>query len=449
MKNFYSGLKGILSLFVLVSASFAQAPENDLCIDAVDISQIFSENLGVQLSSGPYSNVAATGEPELAEGLLNYWFDPLAGEVWPSVDQSVWFRFTGNGHTYQLMTYNGPGNAMYANDTQAALYSGSCDDLTLVTANDDLNGTWSGNNGWWYSVLNFTAEVGVNYWLMVDGFNWENDAAFQGVAQGTFSLRAINAESLEGRGVCASARPIDDVFNSFTTASQFIGPFDDTELVTGLGVDYEADMTGAECWEDGTDDGSVWFTFTGDGNSYYLGMYQCQLNNSTFIYYYGFDNQLALYKGTCDGLVPVGCNEDLNFANGQYWAEIGFDSEDGVQYFLRHDGFHYSTQMTEWSAEGTFCLTSRLSNNTIGVAELDAPIFSAFPNPTSAGVTITWTGEESTANVTAFDLAGKEVAFYPNVQRGSAMELGLPSGIYSLRVTTETTTGVIRMQVEK
>jgi hypothetical protein len=101
-------------LFVSPAASFAQAPENDLCIDAIDINEIFSTEIGEQLNVGPFSNVEATGESELAAGLVDDWFDPLEGETLPSVDQSVWFRFTGNGETYQITTYNGPGAAMYA-----------------------------------------------------------------------------------------------------------------------------------------------------------------------------------------------------------------------------------------------------------------------------------------------------------------------------------------------
>jgi hypothetical protein len=125
MKYFYTGVLAVLFVFVSAAASFAQAPENDLCIDAIDINEIFSTELGEQLNVGPFSNVEATGESELAAGLVDDWFDPLEGETLPSVDQSVWFRFTGNGETYQITTYNGPGAAMYANDTQAALYSGT------------------------------------------------------------------------------------------------------------------------------------------------------------------------------------------------------------------------------------------------------------------------------------------------------------------------------------
>ena len=131
---------------------------------------------------------------------------------------------------------------------------------------------------------------------MVDGFNWQDGDNYQGVSQGTFNLRAMNAEPLSQRGVCSSARSIDELFGGTTGATNYIGPFDDTELVTGLGVNYEADMIGTECWGDATDDGSVWFSFVGDGQSYYLGMDQCQANNQTFVYYFGWDNQLALYK---------------------------------------------------------------------------------------------------------------------------------------------------------
>ena len=53
-----------------------------------------------------------------------------------------------------------PQGAMYADDTQMALYSGACDDLTLVTANDDMAYMWASEWGWWYSFLDFKAEEG-------------------------------------------------------------------------------------------------------------------------------------------------------------------------------------------------------------------------------------------------------------------------------------------------
>ena len=85
-----------------------------------------------------------------------------------------------------------PGSAIYSNDTQLALYTGTCDSLTLVTANDDMQPWW----GWWHAVLNFKAEEGVDYWLMADGFNHFEGDPWQGVAQGTFCIGGIGVEPL-------------------------------------------------------------------------------------------------------------------------------------------------------------------------------------------------------------------------------------------------------------
>lgn len=443
-------------VFTLLAATMCtmwtlgQAPSNDLCANAIDINEIFSVEVGTQLVAGPFSNVDATGESELAADLVGSWFDPLDGELNPSVDQSVWFKFTGNGNTYQLMTFSGPDAAMYANDTQAALYSGTCENLTLVTANDDLNGlVTNGNNfGWYYSVLNFTAEEGVAYWLMVDGFNWQDGDDYQGVSYGDFHLRAMNAEPLSGRGVCSSARPIDELFSQTTNATNYIGPFDDTELVTDLAVDYEADMVGTECWGDATDDGSVWFSFVGDGQSYYLSMDQCQANNQTYVYYFSFDNQLALYKGSCGELEPVACAEDVNFDEDDYRAEIGFDSEEGVQYYLRHDGYHWTAGNNEWSAEGTFCFSATRSSTTIGIDELKPMALDIFPNPSVGGnVSLSWPGSESVATVAVFDLTGRQVARLRQVVRNQTLNLDLPAGTYMVKMRTETSSATTQLQV--
>lgn len=434
-------------MLLMATVGLAQ-PANDLCMDAIDINSLFSTEVGVQLADGPFSNEGATGEPELADALTDIWVDVAAGETAPTIDNTVWFQFTGNGETYQLSTYKDLGSVLYSNDTQMALYSGTCDDLTLVDANDDLNGFWDAQNGWWYSILSFTAEPGVNYWLMVDGFNHYEGGEFDpyiGLAEGDFALRAINVEPLVDRGTCDNARSIDEAFAEGSNG--IVGPFDDSESVTGLGVDYDADMTGAECWEDGIDDGSVWFSFTGDGNSYDIYISQC--SNTSFVYYFAWDGQMALYKGSCGELVPVACGEDYNFDNGEYWPYVAVDTEEGVEYFLRYDGYHWDNNLYDWSAEGSFCFTAEQSNNPINVDELVQAEFDVFPNPTEGGLTITWTDAATHADVTAFDVTGKAVGFYPNVQRGQQHDLGLPVGMYTLQIATENTSGVVRVQVQK
>ena len=114
-----------------------------------------------------------------------------------SVDQSFWFQMTGDGGTYQIVTTNCPGAAFYSNDTQMALYRGSCDSLELVLANDDLMPFWDANYGWYYSWIVARLEDGEQYYLMVDGYNWNEGDTFQGVAQGTFCILMTETTYME------------------------------------------------------------------------------------------------------------------------------------------------------------------------------------------------------------------------------------------------------------
>ena len=135
-------MKQVLFLSVgllFFSIACAQAPENDLCSDAIDLTEYLGQPIGSVQSAGSFSNIGATGEAELEAGLALSWFDTGLDGTEVSVDQSVWFHFTGDGNVYQFMTWNCPGSAFYSNNTQMAIYGGSCDDLDLIVANDDLN----------------------------------------------------------------------------------------------------------------------------------------------------------------------------------------------------------------------------------------------------------------------------------------------------------------------
>ena len=98
---------------------------------------MLGNGIGVQQTSDTYTNIDATGEPELADALQGFWFDQDSAGNDVSVDQSVWFTMQGDGGTYQIVTTNCAGAAFYSNDTQMALYKGSCDALELVLANEN------------------------------------------------------------------------------------------------------------------------------------------------------------------------------------------------------------------------------------------------------------------------------------------------------------------------
>ena len=133
-KKYFSLLSTCLMLTSMTA--FAQ-PENDMCSGAINIDDLIGNDMGTLQEVGPFTNVGATAEEGLTDNLIGNWFDADPNGIQPSIDQTVWFHFTGDGGTYQLKTLSCD-TYFYANDTQMALYHGDCDDLTFVGANDDL-----------------------------------------------------------------------------------------------------------------------------------------------------------------------------------------------------------------------------------------------------------------------------------------------------------------------
>ena len=413
-------LVSLFSAMLFAFAANAQAPVNDVCSGAIDLSGMLGNGIGAQQTSDTYSNMDATGEPELADALEGYWFDADSLGNAVSVDQSVWFKMQGDGGTYQIVTTNCAGAAFYSNDTQMALYKGSCDSLELMLANDDLMFLWDANYGWYYSWIDARLEDGEEYYLMVDGYNWNDGNNFQGVAQGTFCIAVTETTNMGDHNACSGALGIDEIFEPNGDNLSYVGPFDGTAGGSGIAPNENAEPLGIECWADGPDasgneDASVWFKFTGDGESYTISHTYCDDDNT--VWWFGWDSQMALYKGVCGELVPVACSEDYSTDDNQWWAEVGFDSEEGVEYYLRFDGFLWEYEGATWTANGAFCLEA-FPGNVNGMNELEAVALDVFPNP-SAGrhVSLSWPGSESVADVAVFDLTGRQVAGLRQVVR--------------------------------
>ena len=432
------------------SVILAQAPDNDLCASAIDLSQWLGQGIGQQQTSDTYSNLNATGEPELSEGLEGFWFDSDSSGNDVSVDQSVWFKMQGDGGTYQIMTTNCAGAAFYSNDTQIALYRGSCDSLELVTANDDLMPFWDANYGWYYSWIDAQLVQGDQYFLMVDGYNWNDGNTFQGVAQGSFCLLMTETTNMGDHNDCIGALGIDEIFEPNGNNLSVVGPFDGTPNGSGIGPNENAETLGIECWQDGpsgagNEDASVWFKFTGDGESYTISHTFCDEEN--LVWWFGWDSQMALYKGVCGELIPVACAEDFNTDDGQWWAEIGFDSEDGVEYYLRFDGFLWDYNGATWTANGAFCLQA-FPGNVNGVNDLEHVELDVFPNPSVGGsVSLSWPGIESVADVAVFDLTGRQVSGLTQVIKNEFISLDLPTGTYVIKMKTATSSASTKLQI--
>lgn len=92
-------------------------PPNDLCANAIPIT------LGTVVSG---STAGATTDTDTNPSTCT------CGDA-PITDPGVWYTFTGTGGTVGLETV-----VPYFFDTKLSLYSGSCDNLTCVAGNDDI-----------------------------------------------------------------------------------------------------------------------------------------------------------------------------------------------------------------------------------------------------------------------------------------------------------------------
>ncbi|HLV52885.1 MAG TPA: T9SS type A sorting domain-containing protein, partial [Cryomorphaceae bacterium] len=193
----------------------------------------------------------------------------------------------------------------------------------------------------------------------------------------------------------------------------------------------------ANCWF-GTPlvEKTVWFTFEGDGNSYFIETLDCGVDN-----YIPFgDTQMAIFTGECGDFTQVACNEDGPQASEDHYpAGIELLTEEGVTYYVMVDGYEGDA--------GEFCI-GMTNHGSVGVNDASAFSFTAYPNPTRGALTIE--SAEPIEALTLINVLGQRVegwSFAPT----QTMEIdthGLPSGIYFLEARSGSDLSVHKIVVE-
>ncbi len=151
---------------------------------------------------------------------------------------------------------------------------------------------------------------------------------------------------------CANA--IDLTFALGQPIGQVVvtGPFDNT----GAGTTGDP-ATGWACFGEPDGSGSapsieatIWFTFTGDGNSYLVTTDTCVGTTNPIE---DGDTQIAIYTGNCGSLTPFACNEDGPLATGVYYpAGLLVQTTPGTVYYMMVDGFNFNGALSD----GEFCI---------------------------------------------------------------------------------------------
>ncbi len=148
------------------SSSWVNDP--NICESAVDITPFFAAGTGVVQTTGIYDNTAATASP--GDPVPPCFAESVAE---PVVNNSLWFRFIGNGGMFHIETVPCNSGAQYitGGDTQIGIYQGTnCDNLLPVACNEDLYSDSDPNTDF-RAGLDFQTEVGQTYYMMVDGYS--------------------------------------------------------------------------------------------------------------------------------------------------------------------------------------------------------------------------------------------------------------------------------------
>lgn len=159
---------------MLVSLSAIAQPVNDDCTGAISIQSAFGQPIGTTTVLGPYDNTLATTNASDPIAGFECFGEPNGQGTAPSLENTLWFTFVGDGGKYFIETADGAGVTNYIDDgdTQIAIYTGACGTLTPYVCNEDGPSSGANGNPPYPAGLTFNTSPGVTYYIMIDGFNF-------------------------------------------------------------------------------------------------------------------------------------------------------------------------------------------------------------------------------------------------------------------------------------
>ena len=164
-------LFSLLCMLAISTFAFAQ-PANDSCVDAIDLSSSLGQGIDNAVNAGTYDNTGATtgnDDPSTGFGCFG---EPNGNGGNPSLDNTVWFKITGDGNVYYIQATStdcSVNTGIDDNDTQMVIYTGTCGALSPLSCNEDFAG-WS--SGDYPAALELVTTAGEEYHILVDGFNF-------------------------------------------------------------------------------------------------------------------------------------------------------------------------------------------------------------------------------------------------------------------------------------
>ncbi|MEM7246934.1 MAG: hypothetical protein AAF533_16415 [Acidobacteriota bacterium] len=279
---------GVLLSVCLAAPHLGQAqPPNDDCAGALPLT-FPSLNPGETCTASPSFNLPS-----------------VCGDYLALFDGDVWFTFVGTDQEVRVSTCDEFGGGATF-DTQLVVTSGSCTDPVLDCVDGD------DNSGVICSTVQFCAEAGVTYHVVVTGF----------LSCGDFTLAAEELGPCQG---CDSAERVDV-----------------PSRTAGTTIDARAPILPACCSED---EGGVfstspatWYSVIGTGRSFTASTCP-DLGGSAEL-----DTRLTVYCGSCDGPTCVGVNDDdLACSPGsRLTSTVSWCTQPDTEYLIQVHGLGFS-----------------------------------------------------------------------------------------------------------
>jgi hypothetical protein len=231
--------------------------------------------------------------------------------------------------------------------------------------------------------------------------------------EGTDSIKVLVTQQLAAYNSCSGAESINDFLGQEVDVTIL------SEIYNNFGYNSIDDpMSGFECFDDGSLDRTIWFTFTGDGNTYSI-----KTGSGTALIH---NTQIAIYTGdSCDDLESVVCNEDEDLENGLLNASVEIATEAGRTYWMLVDSWVNRSMNPD--NEFYLVFTNLFPNSTTNITRSS---YRVFPNPTTGLVQFDGFTPES---VSVMDSMGRLIKSQPSASTSLNLH-DLPAGMYFLKI---------------
>jgi len=238
-----------LSFFILSLTTFAQAPANDLCEDAISVS----------------CGDVVTGNTEMSTNATS----PEDGCGTANGAPGNWYSFMGNGDIVDLSLCT-----VTDYDTKIRVYSGNCNSLACVGGNDDSCGL--------RSEFTFVSDASTNYLIYVFGFG-------AGTGDYELTINCTTPPPPPANDECLTALPL------LVNADESCDLLNETLTIGGATTSGEANP----CPGDANDD--VWYTFVATTTSHIIEITNVQGAPTDLVH--------SVYQGDCDSLINIACSD--------------------------------------------------------------------------------------------------------------------------------------------